>query len=106
MVIDIKMCRFDAVPWGFSLVGGADFEYPLTVVKVRIYISTHQTMKTEMHPSSIPPTTSNLIRFGYEHHPNNRETLLSGIVAFIHTYTPELAHTLTSTPIARYTHLS
>lgn len=35
MVIDIKMCRFDNVPWGFRLVGGADYEYPLTVVKVR-----------------------------------------------------------------------
>ncbi|KAH8369785.1 hypothetical protein KR093_000959 [Drosophila rubida] len=34
MVIDIKMCRFDNVPWGFRLVGGADYEYPLTVVKV------------------------------------------------------------------------
>ncbi|XP_036335876.1 titin-like [Rhagoletis pomonella] len=34
MVIDIKMCRFDNVPWGFRLVGGADFEFPLTVVKV------------------------------------------------------------------------
>uniref|UniRef100_T1PEE8 PDZ domain protein n=1 Tax=Musca domestica TaxID=7370 RepID=T1PEE8_MUSDO len=34
MVIDIKMCRFENVPWGFTLVGGADFEYPLTVVKV------------------------------------------------------------------------
>lgn len=38
MVIDIKMCRFENVPWGFRLVGGSDFEYPLTVVKVRIYI--------------------------------------------------------------------
>lgn len=35
MVIDIKMCRFDNVPWGFRLVGGADYDYPLTVVKVR-----------------------------------------------------------------------
>ncbi|XP_055903886.1 titin isoform X2 [Eupeodes corollae] len=34
MVIDIKMCRFDNVPWGFRLVGGADFDIPLTVVKV------------------------------------------------------------------------
>ncbi|KAM7358408.1 Z band alternatively spliced PDZ-motif protein 67 isoform 3-T3 [Cochliomyia hominivorax] len=34
MVIDIKMCRFENVPWGFRLVGGSDFEYPLTVVKV------------------------------------------------------------------------
>ncbi|XP_011183650.2 microtubule-associated serine/threonine-protein kinase 2 isoform X2 [Zeugodacus cucurbitae] len=34
MVIDIKMCRFDNVPWGFRLVGGADFQFPLTVVKV------------------------------------------------------------------------
>ncbi|XP_062131213.1 neurofilament medium polypeptide isoform X9 [Drosophila sulfurigaster albostrigata] len=34
MVIDIKMCRFDNVPWGFRLVGGADYDYPLTVVKV------------------------------------------------------------------------
>ncbi|XP_037933465.1 myosin-13 isoform X2 [Teleopsis dalmanni] len=34
MVIDIKMCRFDNVPWGFRLVGGSDFEHPLTVVKV------------------------------------------------------------------------
>jgi len=35
MVLDIKMCRFDNVPWGFRLVGGADYDYPLTVVKVR-----------------------------------------------------------------------
>jgi len=35
MVVDIKMCRFDNVPWGFRLVGGADYDYPLTVVKVR-----------------------------------------------------------------------
>ncbi|XP_052846646.1 titin isoform X8 [Drosophila gunungcola] len=34
MVLDIKMCRFDNVPWGFRLVGGADYDYPLTVVKV------------------------------------------------------------------------
>ncbi|XP_065360513.1 uncharacterized protein Zasp67 [Calliphora vicina] len=34
MVIDIKMCRFENVPWGFRLVGGSDFEFPLTVVKV------------------------------------------------------------------------
>ncbi|KAH8270098.1 hypothetical protein KR018_003999 [Drosophila ironensis] len=34
MVLDIKMCRFDNVPWGFRLVGGADYEYPLMVVKV------------------------------------------------------------------------
>lgn len=34
MVVDIKMCRFENVPWGFRLVGGADFEFPLTVVKV------------------------------------------------------------------------
>ncbi|XP_017040451.2 titin isoform X2 [Drosophila ficusphila] len=34
MVVDIKMCRFDNVPWGFRLVGGADYDYPLTVVKV------------------------------------------------------------------------
>ncbi|XP_019847726.2 titin isoform X2 [Bactrocera dorsalis] len=34
MVIDIKMCRFENVSWGFRLVGGADFEFPLTVVKV------------------------------------------------------------------------
>lgn len=36
MVLDIKMCRFENVPWGFRLVGGSDFEFPLTVVKVRI----------------------------------------------------------------------
>ncbi|XP_067644636.1 titin homolog isoform X2 [Eurosta solidaginis] len=34
MVVDIKMCRFENVPWGFRLVGGADYEVPLTVVKV------------------------------------------------------------------------
>lgn len=34
MVLDIKMCRFDNVPWGFRLVGGSDYDYPLTVVKV------------------------------------------------------------------------
>ncbi|TMW47395.1 hypothetical protein DOY81_007525 [Sarcophaga bullata] len=28
------MCRFENVPWGFRLVGGSDFEFPLTVVKV------------------------------------------------------------------------
>ncbi|XP_041631358.1 fibrous sheath CABYR-binding protein isoform X9 [Drosophila kikkawai] len=34
MVLDIKMCRFDNVPWGFRLVGGSDYDYPLMVVKV------------------------------------------------------------------------
>ncbi|KAI9588220.1 calponin homology domain-containing protein DDB_G0272472 isoform X2 [Glossina fuscipes] len=34
MLFDIKMCRFDNAPWGFRLVGGSDFEFPLTVIKV------------------------------------------------------------------------
>lgn len=50
MVIDIKMCRFDNVPWGFRLVGGADYEYPLTVVKVRHDHVQHNVLQ-------IPPVT-------------------------------------------------
>uniref|UniRef100_A0A1A9WG59 PDZ domain-containing protein n=1 Tax=Glossina brevipalpis TaxID=37001 RepID=A0A1A9WG59_9MUSC len=34
MLFDIKLCRFDNAPWGFRLVGGSDFEFPLTVIKV------------------------------------------------------------------------
>ncbi|XP_055381011.1 golgin subfamily A member 6-like protein 1 isoform X2 [Condylostylus longicornis] len=34
MVVELKMCRFEASPWGFRLVGGSDYDYPLTVVKV------------------------------------------------------------------------
>uniref|UniRef100_A0A1A9Z322 PDZ domain-containing protein n=1 Tax=Glossina pallidipes TaxID=7398 RepID=A0A1A9Z322_GLOPL len=34
MLFDIKMCRFDSAPWGFRLVGGSDFDFPLTVIKV------------------------------------------------------------------------
>lgn len=36
MVKEIKLSKFDESPWGFRLIGGADFEIPLTVLKVRI----------------------------------------------------------------------
>lgn len=34
MVANIKFSKFDDTPWGFRLVGGTDFEFPLTVIKV------------------------------------------------------------------------
>lgn len=34
MVIDLKFSRFADEPWGFRLTGGADMEFPLTVIKV------------------------------------------------------------------------
>lgn len=34
MVLELKLTRFDNVPWGFRLIGGSDFELPLTVVMV------------------------------------------------------------------------
>ncbi|XP_037911267.1 titin isoform X2 [Hermetia illucens] len=34
MELDLKLCRFESAPWGFRLIGGSDFELPLTVVKV------------------------------------------------------------------------
>lgn len=36
MVINLKFSKFDDTPWGFRLIGGTDFDTPLTVVKVRI----------------------------------------------------------------------
>lgn len=35
MVIDLKFSRFENVPWGFRLIGGSDFDVPLTVIKVK-----------------------------------------------------------------------
>lgn len=37
MVVNLKFSKFDDTPWGFRLIGGTDFDYPLTVVKVRVY---------------------------------------------------------------------
>lgn len=34
MVVDVKMCREEGKPFGFRLIGGADFEIPLTCSKV------------------------------------------------------------------------
>ncbi|XP_044742546.1 PDZ and LIM domain protein 5-like isoform X2 [Chrysoperla carnea] len=34
MAVEIKLTKFDSTPWGFRLVGGADFDTPLTVIKV------------------------------------------------------------------------
>lgn len=36
MVLDLKFFRYENTPWGFRLSGGSDFEYPLTVIKVRL----------------------------------------------------------------------
>ncbi|XP_055680232.1 pharyngeal muscle protein 2 [Lutzomyia longipalpis] len=33
-VIDLKFSKFNDTPWGFRLTGGADFDFPLTVIKV------------------------------------------------------------------------
>lgn len=53
MVVDVKLCRFQDVPWGFRLTGGADFDVPLTVVKVScaqlgmfFFIPSHHNMRT------------------------------------------------------------
>lgn len=44
MVVDLKFSRFSEEPWGFRLTGGADFEFPLTVIKVHstIYYTEHR----------------------------------------------------------------
>ncbi|CRL04620.1 CLUMA_CG017688, isoform A [Clunio marinus] len=34
MVVDIKLCKEDGKPFGFRLIGGADFEIPLTCSRV------------------------------------------------------------------------
>lgn len=34
MAVELKLSKFDNTPWGFRLVGGADFDTPLTVIKV------------------------------------------------------------------------
>uniref|UniRef100_A0A1L8E578 Putative titin isoform x3 n=1 Tax=Nyssomyia neivai TaxID=330878 RepID=A0A1L8E578_9DIPT len=34
MVLDLKFSKFNDTPWGFRLTGGADFDFPLTVIKV------------------------------------------------------------------------
>lgn len=40
MVLDLKLSRDENVPWGFRLAGGADYDIPLTVTKVK-YIAHH-----------------------------------------------------------------
>lgn len=35
MVLELKLSRDENVPWGFRLAGGADFDIPLTVTKVK-----------------------------------------------------------------------
>lgn len=34
MVVDVKLTREEGKPFGFRLIGGADFEIPLTCSKV------------------------------------------------------------------------
>lgn len=34
MVVDVKLCRAPGQPFGFRLIGGSDFEIPLTVSRV------------------------------------------------------------------------
>jgi hypothetical protein len=41
MVVDLKFSKFDNTPFGFRLVGGADFDIPLTVVKVSFVLFLH-----------------------------------------------------------------
>lgn len=41
MVVDLKFSRFSEEPWGFRLTGGADFEFPLTVIKVGVMHEFH-----------------------------------------------------------------
>lgn len=36
-MLEIKLSRFDAQPWGFRLQGGVDFATPLLVQKVSGY---------------------------------------------------------------------
>lgn len=35
MVVELKLSRDENVPWGFRLAGGADYDIPLTVTKVK-----------------------------------------------------------------------
>lgn len=37
-MMQIKLSRFDAQPWGFRLQGGTDFAAPLLVQKVSFYL--------------------------------------------------------------------
>ena len=37
MVVDITLRREPGQPFGFRLIGGSDFEIPLTVSRVRIF---------------------------------------------------------------------
>lgn len=42
MVLDIALERYDnTTPFGFKLIGGADFDVPLQVVKVSDYQQKH-----------------------------------------------------------------
>jgi hypothetical protein len=34
MVVDVKLCKEEGKPFGFRLIGGSDFELPLTCSKV------------------------------------------------------------------------
>lgn len=36
MVVDVKLCKEEGKPFGFRLIGGADFEIPLTCSKVSV----------------------------------------------------------------------
>lgn len=39
MVVDVELCKEDGKPFGFRLIGGADFEIPLTCSKVSLDIN-------------------------------------------------------------------
>lgn len=48
MVLDLKFSRFEDAPWGFRLTGGADFEMPLTVIKVYIINKSHVYIESKL----------------------------------------------------------
>lgn len=41
MILNIKFNRFEKVPWGFRLTGGADLKKPLTITKVKATTKTY-----------------------------------------------------------------
>lgn len=48
MVVDVKLCKEEGKPFGFRLIGGADFEIPLTCSKVSDEISQDKNENVEM----------------------------------------------------------
>lgn len=53
MVVDVQLCRAPGQPFGFRLIGGRDFEIPLTVSRVRFGVQLNKqiTLALQCHGS-------------------------------------------------------